>query len=190
MGVSQLRNYFRFLLMKFTFLFFLNLFFLTHFLYCKEEIEKIVYVDIEKILEVFLGSTKFEKKLLKIKQDAHQVAKRKKNKIEKLNDKLEKERKLLSDNLIENLLEEINFLEEDLKEYLAEKKKELKERKKKYKEKLLSNIDYYLKKIAKIKNYSLILENNSSFYYVSKDLNITNAVIQFIEKEIQTDRFN
>ncbi len=176
--------------MKFIFIFFLNLFFLTHFLYCKEEVEKIVYVDVEKILEVFLQSTKFEKNILKIKKDAHQIAQRKKNKIEKLSDKLEKERKLLPDDTIENLLEEIDFLEEDLKEYLAEKKKKVRQIKKKYKRSLLNRIDYYLKKIAKIKKYSLILEKNSSFYYVSKDLNATKQVIQFIEKEIETDRFN
>ena len=135
------------------------------------------------VLTELLKKTSYEKQIEERRKSASLEASNKRRRIDLIKKKLEKPTETLSKKRMKTLMEELDFLEENLGIFLQKKKSEIKSVKRKFQKKLLRNVDYYVKKIAKQKKYDLILEKHNSFYYLSPQTEITDEVLKLIANE-------
>ena len=147
------------------------------------KLTRIGYIDIQKIMDKVAADNNLiavlEGKKSEYIRKADELAK----KIKLLKEKLQKEDLTLSDERKKEIKEEILFIQDELKQFLDEKNNDLKKKEDKLSFTVLKEIYHIIKKIAEINGYSIILEKNSSIIYADLKIDITQKVLDELDKQ-------
>ena len=169
-------------------IFFLTIIFIS--LSFSVKLTRIGYIDIQKIIDKVAADNNLIAVLEGKKSEYIKKAEELAKKIKLLKEKLEKEETTLSDERKKELNEEILFKKDELKQFLDEKNNELKNKEDKLSFTVLKEIYHTIKKIAEIKGYSIILEKNSSIIYADTKIDITQKLLDELEKQKQKKATN
>ena len=167
--------------------YFVNLFviiFIIIFTQVANSSDKIVYININKIINQSIAGDFINKELEKL----HNINLSNLNKI-KDELKMEEEKILSKKNIIseDEYLKQIDFLKEKVKNYQNKQKKMLKElndKKVTAKKKLMENLNTILTNFANNNDISYIL-NKKNVVIAKKDLDITDDIIILLNKKIK-----
>jgi outer membrane protein len=168
--------------MKVKLLFLFLLFIGSVFGQIQRKIVKIGCIDIQQVIDKVSGDKVLRKFLENKKGTFLQKAETLSTEIATLKDILAKEYNNLPKDRIEAYEEEILFKQQQLKAFVEEQEAYIRKVDDELSAKVLKNIYDYIKQVADKYGYSMIIEKGTAVIYVNEDLDITDDVLDLLEK--------